>query len=273
MASHITGALYAERAGRDGTPVLLIHALPNDHSMFLYQIAHFSTWYRVVAVDLPGLGRSPRAEPGLTMSDLAVASLEALDGVTRDAAIVIGVSIGAGVAKHIAAQAPERTLALILTGAGYYERDGGPVAKGILERHEPAYRHDGIAYRRAHLARNFSDGFAASGLGRYFVDLFAQRDDTADVASILALMRAHDPADREDLHGRIRSPTLIVTGAEDRSRAQQEALRSHIAGAEQLVIPGAGHLCNMEDPVAYDRVVLDFLARHGLGPSSRSALG
>jgi len=267
MAPHIAGPLYTGQAGRDGIPLLLIHSLPNDHSIFLYQIAHFSTWYRVIAVDLPGLGRSPRAEPGLTMGDLADACLEALDAVTPEAAIVIGISIGAGIAKHIAVQAPERVRALVLTGAGYHERDGRLVSKGILERHEPGYTREGIAYRRAQLTRNFSDAFARSDLGRYFIDLFAERDAAADVASILALLRAHDPADPEDLHRRIAAPTLIVTGGDDRSRPQQEALRGHIAGAEQVVIPGAGHLCNMEDPLAYDRAVLDFLGRHGLGPA------
>ncbi len=85
------------------------------------------------------------------------------------------------------------------------------------------------------------------------------------VASILALMRAHDAADPDDLHASIAAPTLIITGAQDRSRPQQEALRERIRGAEQIVIPDAGHCCNLEQPIAYDRAALGFLARHGLG--------
>ena len=203
------------------------------------------------------------------MEDLASACLEALDQTTTERAIVIGASIGAGVAKHLAALVPERVLALVLTGAGYYGSEGRPAAKGILERHEPAYTREGKAYRRAHLARNFSDAFRVSDLGRYFVDLFAERDSAADVPSILALMSAHEAADREDLHSAIVAPTLIVTGGVDRSLPQQQALVSRIAGAEQVVIQGAGHLCNMEQPVAYDRAVLDFLTRRGLGPPAR----
>lgn len=242
--------------------MILIHSLPNDHSVWLYQIAHFSTRFRVTAVDLPGLGRSPRAEPGLTMFDLAEACWDAL-GDEADTTIVVGISIGAGVAKYMAATRPERTRALVLTGAGYHERDGILVPKGIL-RHEPGYTERGTAYRRTQLEGNFSDRFRASALGRYFVDLFAERDPHADAASILALLRAHDPADPDWLHGAITAPTLIVAGGLDRSRQAQEKLRERIRGSEIVVIEGAGHLCNMEQPWAYDAAVLEFLTRLGV---------
>lgn len=257
------GPLYAERAGRRGVPMILIHSLPNDHSVWLYQIAHFATFFRVVAVDLPGLGRSPRALEGLSMRDLAEACWAALDDVSREPAVVVGLSIGAGVAKYMAAERPDRTLALVLTGAGYQERDGALAAKGIL-RHEPGYTEKGIAYRRTQLEGNFSEAFRASPLGRYFVELFAERNDTADAGSILALLRAHDPSDPEWLHPSIAAPTLVVTGGMDRSRASQEALRDHIRDAEVVVLEGAGHCCNMEQPWAYDAAVLDFLRRRGL---------
>ncbi len=258
--AHIDGPLYAECAGRDGVPLILIHSLPNDHSVWLYQIAHLSTWYRVVAVDLPGLGRSPRAQPGLTMDDLAKACWDAVDAVSSEPAIVIGLSMGAGVAKYMAARLPDRTLALVLTGAGYHEKDGALVAKGIL-RHESGYAERGIAYRRTQLEGNFSETFRASAAGRYFVDLFTERDATVDVASILALLRAHDAADPKWLHPSISASTLIVTGGLDRSRPSQEAMHRHIQGSEMVVIEGAGHCCNLEQPWAYDTAVLGFLAR------------
>jgi 3-oxoadipate enol-lactonase len=266
--AHIDGPLHSERAGRRGPPMILIHSLPNDHSVWLYQIAHFATWFRVVAVDLPGLGRSPRARPGLTMADLAGACWDALDAVSPDPAVVVGLSIGAGIAKHMAVLRPERVSALVLTGAGYHEKDGKLVAKGIL-RHEPGYTEQGIAYRRTQLEGNFSETFRVSGLGRYFVDLFVERNDTADAQGILALLRAHDPADADDLHPRIAAPTLIVTGGADRSRASQDALQRHIRGAELVVVEGAGHCCNLEQPWAYDDAVLRFLRRIGVVDAPR----
>lgn len=241
--------------------MILIHSMPNDHSVWIYQVSHFATWYRVVAVDLPGLGRSPRAQKGLTMTELAGACWDAVDAVSPEPAIVVGLSIGAGIAKYMAALRPERTRALVLTGAGYHEEGSALTAKGIL-RHEPGYAAHGIAYRRTQLEGNFSETFRASPLGRYFVDLFVERNGTADVDSILALLRAHDPADPMWLHPAITAPTLIVTGGLDRSRERQRALAEHIAGAQFVLIEGAGHCCNMEQPWAYDAAVLSFL--HGL---------
>ena len=263
MPVHIDGPLHAERAGRHGPPLILIHSLPNDHSVWLYQIAHFATSFRVVAVDLPGLGRSPRARDGLSMRDLADACWDALDEVSNEPSVVVGLSIGAGIAKYMAAGRPERTRALVLTGAGYAERNGALASKGIL-RHEPGYTEKGIAYRRTQLEGNYSEAFRSSPLGRYFVDLFAERNDTADPASILALLRAHDPADPDWLHPAIVAPTLVVVGGLDRSRAAQEALTRHIREVELVVLEGAGHCCNMEQPWAYDTAVLGFLRRRGL---------
>lgn len=54
-----------------------------DSSCRLYQLAHLSTWFRCIAVALPGYGRWPRAEPGLTVEDLATACWESVDAVGR----------------------------------------------------------------------------------------------------------------------------------------------------------------------------------------------
>ncbi len=98
------------------------------------------------------------------------------------------------------------------------------------------------------------------------------RGDDARVAPSLArglvwtrlLTGAHPPP---GLRGGA-APALIVTGELDRSRAQQEALRAQIDGAEQVIVPAAGHLCNMERPDLYDAAVLEFLARRAVSRAS-----
>ena len=73
MAAHIQGPLYYERAGRAGPIIAFVHPNPMDQSCWLYQMAHFSTWYRCIAIDLPGYGRSPKADAGLSRSNAAIA--------------------------------------------------------------------------------------------------------------------------------------------------------------------------------------------------------
>src|SRR5271170_7189168 len=73
VAEHIDGPLYYERMGRTGPVMAFVHPNPMDQSCWIYQMAHMSTWYRCIAIDIPGYGRSPKARPGLTMDDMAQA--------------------------------------------------------------------------------------------------------------------------------------------------------------------------------------------------------
>ena len=61
----------------------------------------------------------------------------------------------------------------------------------------------------------------------------------------------------------IHAPTLVVVGDRDLpfyNRLIADRLAQAIPGARQVVIPGAGHMANMEEPAAFNRAVLDFLA-------------
>ena len=61
MAEHIDGPLYYERMGRTGPVMAFVHPNPMDQSCWIFQMAHMSTWFRCIAIDIPGYGRSPKA--------------------------------------------------------------------------------------------------------------------------------------------------------------------------------------------------------------------
>jgi pimeloyl-ACP methyl ester carboxylesterase len=62
---------------------------------------------------------------------------------------------------------------------------------------------------------------------------------------------------------KIHCPTLIVVGSEDSATppAASEKMRAHIAGAELIVVPGAGHLSNIEQPVVFNAALDEFLQK------------
>jgi pimeloyl-ACP methyl ester carboxylesterase len=260
MTDHILGPLYWERLGKTGRPMFFVHPNPYDRSAWLFQMAHFSTWFQTIAVDLPGFGRSPLATPGLTMAEVAEACWEALDEVSPEAAILVGCSTGSTVVAHMAVQQPDRTLALILPGAGYR-----PVKNGVLQN-LANYESEGLAYRAQHAPVNFSPGFRSSPLAQYFIRLFLERDTTSDIDSAVALLRATSEPDPPDLHARIRAPALIISGTEDNTRLPSFELHKRIAGSEHVSVEGAGHACFMEQPWEVDAHIVDFLKRHGLFP-------
>ncbi|CAN0460850.1 unnamed protein product, partial [Phaeothamnion confervicola] len=142
MAAHIEGPLYYERMGRHGPVMAFIHPNPMDQSCWMYQMAHMSTWFRCIAIDIPGYGRSPKASEGLTMQDMAQGCWEAIDSaLPGETAILVGCSVGSGIVPYMHHQRQDRAAALILSGTSYQP------GKEFTHRRIKAYREQGIAYR------------------------------------------------------------------------------------------------------------------------------
>ena len=272
MPHHVEGPLSTERQGHTGPPMAFVHPNPTDLSVWLYQMAHFSTWFRTVGIDLPGYGRSPRALPGLTMTDLANACWDALDvalagdgqatGGPADGPVVLaGCSVGAHVALHMAHERPERTAAVILSGTSYF------AAKAYCVERARRFRELGVSYRREYFFDVVSRDWGATPLGGWFADLFTERDGHADVASIIEMFNALHAPDPDWLF-EVRAPLLIISGTEDRSHEAARVLGGKVAGSEFRAMPGAGHACQVEQPWLWDRWAIEFLRRHGLMPGS-----
>jgi pimeloyl-ACP methyl ester carboxylesterase len=267
MASHIQGQLYYERMGRTGPVMVFIHPNPLDQSCWMYQMSHFSSWYRCVAVDVPGYGRSPRADEGLSLADIAEATWEVVDEIAPgESAVLVGCSVGSQIAPWMYHLQPGRTLALVLTGTGFRSGDD-PVANDRRDMRIRNYRELGVAYRWRYTFEDFSPAFRSSHLAHYFADLFTERDDHADVDSIIRQFEA--PRVDEGLYGSIRCPTLILTGSEDNAHRAALVLNEKISGSRLRVLPGAGHACQLEQPWLFDRLMLEFLDDNRLWEATR----
>ena len=55
----------------EGFPFVLVHANPFDHNLWIYQIAHFSTYFKIIAVDIRGYGRSDKPTHEFSLQDMA----------------------------------------------------------------------------------------------------------------------------------------------------------------------------------------------------------
>ncbi len=259
MAQHVAGPLYYERMGRSGPVMAFIHPNPMDQSCWIFQMAHLSSWYRCIAIDIPGYGRSPKARAGLTTADMAAACWEAIDDAAPgEPAILVGCSVGSSIVPYMYHHRPAKTAALILSGTGYTP------GKEFAQRRIDAYTANGIAYRWDYTFEDFSAAFRVTPLAHFFADLFAARNGTADLDTILHQFRALQQPEPEGHFETIRSPTLILTGSEDSAHQSAFALKARIPGCALRVLPGAGHACHMEQPWLFDRFMLEFLEKHGL---------
>src|SRR5437016_7009896 len=93
--------IYYETAG-SGPPLVLVHALPYDHNLWLYQVERFSSRFRTVAMDLRGWGRSAKPRTPFSLADMGDDILAVLAG-----AVVMGCSIGSKIALMLACDHPE----------------------------------------------------------------------------------------------------------------------------------------------------------------------
>ncbi len=244
----------------EGPPMVLVHANPFDHRLFTYQLARFSQHFRLIAPDLRGYGRSDKPDTRFTLADMAddVLAVCAQEGVTR--AIVLGVSVGSGIALLIGLDRPELAAAVILVGGS---SKGGA---NIADRVAGYTSADLKGYQRGHIRELVAPGFGDTLLGRWVLDLFTEQTQPLSGACIAQIFRAREACDMRGRLAGMTVPTLVINGAHDISLERGRDTASRIAGATHVVLPGSGHACCIEDPAAFDGAVEAFLRKTGLWP-------
>jgi pimeloyl-ACP methyl ester carboxylesterase len=260
MAAHIPGPLYYEQLGATGLPMIFLHSTPDDHRLWLYQTAHFSSWYRTIAVDLGGYGRSPAVQDGVTIDDHADACWDIVNQFTAGGVIVHGNSFGSEIAMRMAQQRPARVPALILSGCGYVPNNE------VFTRWVKRYGEEGIALRHAQVLDHFAPAGQQSKLLQHYAEMIVALDNQGTLASIIANNAALAQRPPDSFYDGITSPTLIIIGDLDRSKPATFELQKRIKGSDLVFIPEVGHACNIEAPQAYDTHCIRFLSRLGLYP-------
>jgi 3-oxoadipate enol-lactonase len=245
----MTARLHAVEDGPADAPVLVLGpSLGTDVGLFDAQVAAFADGHRVIRYDLRGHGRSEVVPGPCTVADLADDVLAVLDRLGVERFSYAGVSIGGAIGQQLALTVPQRVekLALMATAAQFADPPSWAVRAEQV-------RAEGTAF------------LVPSRTGTWFTEEFAERE-AAEAERLLAMLRA-TPAEgyaacceaigtfdvRERL-GEIRTPTLVIAGAQDPATPVDMVRRiaDGIPGARFVVVPGAGHLPNATHPAAVD---------------------
>jgi pimeloyl-ACP methyl ester carboxylesterase len=230
----------------------------------MYQIAHFSTYFKVIAIDIRGYGRSDKPTTPFTLKDMA----DDILGVCRDEgvreAILGGVSVGSGMALLLGLDHPEIFKALILVGGS-----SGP--GGAIEERIHGYTKVGIEkYHIQHLNELVAPDFPESKLGKYLLKTYVERNPWLSGESIAQIFRARGGTDMTPRLGSMKVPTLVINGEYDNSLEGGRRTASLIPSAVHKILPKTGHACCIEDPAGFDEFVIDFLRANRLLPDSPS---
>jgi 3-oxoadipate enol-lactonase len=260
--SHANGVdIFYETVG-SGRPLVMLHALPFDHNLWLYQVARFSSRFTTIAMDLRGWGRSAKPVSPFSLEDMGDDVLGILSDLdVREQAILLGCSIGSKIALMLACDHPDRFAAAILVGG-----NSGPqnFAQRIAAYRENSAAGTLRAFHLSHLRYGVTEAWADSPIGRYLLQGFAERGEGLNAESIVRVFRALEGSDLTPKLADCRVPTLIVNGEHDGARAGGERTASLLKQVEHHILPGTGHCCFLEDPEGFDNLVLSFLARRGL---------
>jgi len=250
--------IWYESAG-DGPAMIFIHANPFDHTLWLYQTAHFSTWFRTIAVDIRGYGRSMKVTTPFTLKDICDDVIGVMDDLGVKRAICLGCSVGSGAAILLGLDHPDRFDALVLVG-------GNSGASNRYGKRVDGYRADLSSYHLKHMHELVRPEFAAGRIGAYLLSQYVEREAWLEGEAIARVFEAGNGTDTTARLGDMKVPTLVVNGEWDHSLAAGRRTASLIPGAVHELLPATGHACCLEDPAGFDEIVLAFLSKRGLLP-------
>jgi len=243
----------------NGVPLLMIHGFPLDRTVWRSQIEGLQSVARVIAPDLRGFGQSGDAPETMTMDDYAADLKALLDALSLTQAVVCGLSMGGYAALAFLARYPAVVKGLILANTRA-AADSDQAREARYANARKVYD-DGVpSIAEAMLPKMLTPAtLDHRPTLRTYVYAMMARQRPGGVAAALRGMAARP--DRSEWIKSINIPTLIVTGSADTlvPAAESEAMARAIAGSKLVVIPGAAHLSNIEDPEAFNTAVGKFI--------------
>jgi len=261
--------LYAEAHG-EGLPVVFSCAMCTTSVNWQPQVAPLvAAGARVILWDYRGHGRSSvPTDPGAYSLERVIDDLgRVLDWAAPGAPAVLGgLSFGGLASLHFAVRHPERVRALLLV-------DSGPGFKNPKAQAGWARATDRTAtFLETRGLVHFVQKAAATTVGL--------RPELPAARAAAAAIAAQDPAGLAHFARRVAAvappvidelasidvPALVIVGEKDEPYLRAaDVMAAKLPDAEKRVIPGAGHIVNIEAAAAFDAVVIDFLKRLAQG--------
>jgi 3-oxoadipate enol-lactonase len=251
---------WAEVRG-DGPPLVLLHGLADTHELWRHQVPILSTRYTTIAVDHFGHGRSPLPPGPLNTPVMADGIATLLDRLGLGPAVVVGLSMGGGVAQVLALRRPDLVRALVLVSTS---SDFPPATRErFVARAAVAEREGMAAVVDTTVPRWFTEAYMAAHPDE--VALTRETVLANDPVAFAAASRANAVRDWSDRLGEIRCPVLFIGGDGDPADARRSAAtyRDRLPDVRIEIVDGVSHLVPVESPERFNRLLLGFLDELG----------
>ncbi len=212
-----------------GEPLILLHGNGEDSTYFKYQIEHFATSHRVIAVDTRGHGKSPRGTAPFTIRQFAEDLAGLMDDLGIKRADILGFSDGGNIALVFSTKHPDRVNKLIVNGANLY-----PFGM------------------KTHVLFPIVVEFCLASL-------LAPVSKRAKSHSELLGLMVNDPNLAPEDLAEIQAPTLVIAGVHDMIRESHTHLIARSIPHASLAIIQGDHFVAAKNPSAFNAEVERFL--------------
>lgn len=246
-----------------GPVAVFLHGIGGNRFNWRRQLQFFSGRYCAVAWDARGYGASDDPPNGqLKFADFADDLHALLDHLSAEQAHLVGLSMGGMIAQDFYQKYPQRVATLVLAGtsSGFGSLTPEERAGFLARRLAPLDAGQTLADIAPEVAKVLAGPNADEQV----------RQELCDSLSVLrvqpykAALHAIVETDFRNVLPSIVVPVLVIVGSEDRvlPEAESRKLVAAIPTAELKILPGVGHLSNIEAPEAFNAIVSEFLSKH-----------
>ncbi|MCV9938437.1 alpha/beta hydrolase [Boseaceae bacterium BT-24-1] len=246
-----------------GEPIVFVHGFTTTAEFWREQTNAFSRSYKVIRINLPGHGVSPRPDDReYTIEAFADDLLKVYRTLGIDTAVLVGLSMGGTVAQSFTLSYPERVNALVLVGATPHGLGEDVNVNNVLRAIEEL----GVVTASQNVIER-SFGKAAGPELLRFAKMEVSQTPASVARQAIVSLNASDSRSRL---GEIGVPTLVVVGDEDiiTPPSESRALAEGIPGSRLEIIAAAGHFPMLEQPGAFNRLLEEFLSQSTRNPSA-----
>ena len=255
----IKGISIAFQQAGTGPALVLLHGGANTNSrMWKPQFKSLSENFTVIAWDAPGAGLSDDPPESFKMNDWADYLAGFLDSIGYKKAHILGLSWGSVLAQVFYQRHPNYVVSLILCGA--YTGWKSSLSDSIANKRLTAALHDITLppkeFASKYLPSMFSDA-APQEVKEELSNIMSSNFHPVGCRLIFATMAE---VDTKVVLPTIKVPTLLIWGEADKRSPLNVAREFHdaIPNSKLEIIFHAGHVCNMEKPEQFNKVVKDF---------------
>ncbi|MGG3560304.1 alpha/beta hydrolase [Neobacillus rhizosphaerae] len=261
--AEINGATLFYEIKGEGRPVLLLHGFPLDSRMWDDQFEEFSKYYRVIRFDYAGCGKSSHHDEDFSLVEDAKNLLFYLGVAKVD---LVGLSVGGNLAMDFTLAYPEMVDKLIVASSGLlgwsdYSLERQTYNKEVNELFQKESLEAAVELMsKAWVAGPFRsiDEINPAIIEKYAAMLTGNLTRENGTGKMIL-----PKTKTMELVGNITVPTLIISPDIDFPdfSAISKFLHERITDSQLVVIPGTAHMMNMEKPLEFNQLVVEFLNR------------